>query len=277
MPLSLDLVELDGKRTPESLVEEILKQNPEMPLPVPVEGLAELAGISKITPLTSSTGFEGMLIANPEKSKGEIFFNGNSPRPRQRFTIGHELGHMLLPSHRSSRFQCSKEDMTAYESGSDPAKRMEVEANRFSSELLMPKTIFGTRARALKYPDVANVQSLASDFETSIEATARRYVALSDYACAVIFSKDRTVRYFTRSSELPYFLDIKEGLALPKQAAASGTGKGLSEWESAEPWVWLEASKARELPDEVLEQTLFQDAGYKITLLFVEEVPDEEE
>jgi len=274
--VTLDLVELDGIRAPEALADAIFAQNPSMPVPIPVEELAELAGVSRITPLTSGDGFEGMLITNRTKSEGEIFYNARSPRQRQRFTIGHELGHMMLPSHRSDLFKCSQEDMSAYENRRDPAKQMEIEANRFSSELLMPKAVFGARARALKAPELAHVQALAGDFETSMEATARRYIALSDYACAVVFSKDRTVRYSARSRELPYFLDIKDGLALPRQAAASETGTGLGEWQSAEPWVWLEESKTRGFPSEVLEQTLFQDAGYKMTLLYVEDVPDEE-
>lgn len=61
--LRLDLMELADLVRPEQLVDEILKQNPQLPLPVPVVELATLAGISKIEPL-SSQGFEGEGVQN---------------------------------------------------------------------------------------------------------------------------------------------------------------------------------------------------------------------
>ncbi len=72
--LKLELIELADLIHPEDLVNEIIKQNPGIPLPIPVEDLARLAGITKIEPL-SSEGFEGTLIANAEKSEGAIFYN----------------------------------------------------------------------------------------------------------------------------------------------------------------------------------------------------------
>lgn len=88
MAVALDLMELDGKATPDALATEIIRQNPEVPVPVPIEEIATKAGILKIQPLRSEA-FEGMLIANAEKSEGVIFVNQDRPGQRQRFTIGH--------------------------------------------------------------------------------------------------------------------------------------------------------------------------------------------
>jgi len=93
-------MELDGKATPEAIAAEIFRQNPDASLPVRIEEIASAAGILGIQPLTTD-GFEGMLISNPEKSEGTIFVNKNRPPRRQRFTVGHEIGHFLLPWHQN--------------------------------------------------------------------------------------------------------------------------------------------------------------------------------
>ena len=74
--VSLDLMELDGKATPSAIVGEIMRQNPDMPMPVPLEAIAALGGIKDIKELTTD-GFEGMLLTNPEKSEGVIAVKAN--------------------------------------------------------------------------------------------------------------------------------------------------------------------------------------------------------
>ncbi len=182
--VQLDLIELADLIRPEQLVAEILRQNPQMPVPVPLEELARLAGISKIEAFTSE-GFEGALIANVTKSEGAIFYSSRGPRPRQRFTIGHELGHFLLPWHRQLTFQCTAEDIS-----SRANKDWEIQANQFAAELLIPAPLVRTRLQKLKDPELAHIMALRDEFETSMEMTARRVVELSEYACAVVFSKD---------------------------------------------------------------------------------------
>ncbi|MCW5626699.1 MAG: ImmA/IrrE family metallo-endopeptidase, partial [Burkholderiales bacterium] len=194
--LQLDLIELADLVLPQQLVAEILRQNPALPVPVPLEELARLAGISKIEAFTSE-GFEGTLITNDTKSDGAIFYSARGPRSRQRFTIGHELGHFLLPWHRQSTFRCVAEDISGR-----ARKDWEIQANEFSAELLMPTELVKLMLRRFGEPEMAHISQLARDFETSIEMTARRVVELNEYACAVVFSKDNIVRYFVRS---PFF------------------------------------------------------------------------
>ena len=91
MAVALDLIELDGKATPEALAAEIIRQNPEISVPVPIEEIAKEAGILEIQPLRSE-GFEGMLLANAEKSEGIVFVNQNRPRQRQRFNYKRNPG-----------------------------------------------------------------------------------------------------------------------------------------------------------------------------------------
>ena len=64
----------------------------------------------------------------------KIVLNRNRPRTRTRFTVAHELGHVLLPWHVG---------FIVDEAGTDDIESfgliaMEAEANRFAAELLMP-------------------------------------------------------------------------------------------------------------------------------------------
>lgn len=276
MTITLDLMELDGKATPEALALEIFHQNPAISAPIPVEELAKAAGIIDIKPLTSEA-FEGMLISNPEKSEGIVFVNQNRPRQRQRFTIGHEMGHFLLPWHRnvqdgSLKFECTAEDMRASTSGKDSRTDWEVQANQFSSEILMPRLLFKQHMKRKDEPDLGHVQDLSRLFDTSMEATALRYVALSDYRIAMVFAKGKVVRHAWRAPDFRFFLDAKKGSALPKasQSVSDGADDTVADFESIESYWWINGERGPRAPDEILEQTLYQRDGYRIIMLYVD-------
>lgn len=275
--VSLDLMELDGKATPKAIVGEIMRQNPQMPFPVPLEALAKASGIERIEDMTTE-GFEGMLMTNPEKSWGAILVKSNGNRHRRRFTIGHELGHFLLPWHRQTAFNCTAENIkeTSGDAKALRGQEMEAEANAFASELLMPSVEFKQRLRRFGEPDIAQVAELSSLFDTSIEATARRFMHLSDYPVAFVFSRHDTIRYWTRGPEFPYLLRVRNGHLLPGDCSARGLGDGIADMEEVDSSTWLAEERGR-LPDSILEQTLYQQDGYKVTLLWVEEIPEDDE
>lgn len=263
--VQLDLIELADLVRPEQVAAEILRQNPQLPIPVPVEELARLAGISKIEAF-SSVGFEGALVTNATKSEGAIFFSSLSPRPRQRFTIGHELGHFLLPWHRQTSFQCTAEDIS-----SRSKKDWEIQANQFSAELLTPEPLVRRLLRPLKEPELAHILQLHDEFATSFEMTARRVVELNDYACAVVFSKDNVVRYTIRSEFFTEWLSIRKGDRLPAQSSSRNSVSDPAEWHEIEAYWWLAEPKDHtSQPETIYEQTLVQDNGHKATLLTYE-------
>lgn len=260
--VQLDLIEFADLVRPEQLVAEILRQNPDLPIPVPLEELARVAGIAKIEALTSD-GFEGALISNATKSEGAIFYSRNRPRTRQRFTIGHELGHFLLPWHRQSTFQC-----TADEISSKTNKDWELQASQFSAELLMPAPLVKGRLAVMKDPQLSHILMLGREFETSVEMTARRMVELSDYVCAVVFSKDNAVRYSVWSEYFTHRLCVRKGDRLPAKSPSRDVSSDADEWHELDAHWWLaEPRSGEELPETVYEQTVVQDNGFKVTLL----------
>lgn len=258
----VDLVELADLARPEQLVAELLRQNPQLPTPIPVEEIAHAVGIEEITAVPGDK-FEGSLICDPAKSRGVILYNSNRRKTRQRFTIAHELGHFLLPWQRQTNFQCSAADLTPGENRSD----WEVQANEFAAQLLLPDSLFKAQLRKLGAPELKHVSDLGETFETSIEFTARRYVELSEYPCAVVFSKDNVVRYSVASPYFEHRLCVRKGSALPTKSTSRVASGDSDEWVDIDAYWWLEESRSTRQPDEVYEQTLWQESGFKVTLL----------
>ena len=76
----------------------------------------------------------------------KVWVSKSMPRVRQRFTIAHEIGHIVIPWHRGSIV----DDLDAPRSRETSKYReMEAEANRFAAELLMPSAwVIGLAERA---------------------------------------------------------------------------------------------------------------------------------
>lgn len=64
----------------------------------------------------------------------KIVLNGLRPKTRLRFTLAHELGHVLIPWHTGIMI----DDTTIHPSVMVSYSEMEPEANRFASEILLP-------------------------------------------------------------------------------------------------------------------------------------------
>jgi Zn-dependent peptidase ImmA (M78 family) len=257
--------------SPEALIAAILKHHPQWLPPVPLVLLAESVGIEALRELETTSRFEGALVTDPDKTSGIILTKAGAREERRRFTIGHELGHFLLPSHRGNR-QCTADDMRETRRGTQH-RRQEAEANRFSAGLLMPKPWFVRDMEKLGDADVTHVQSLAKLYQTSLEATANRYIDLTDDTCALVFSKDNIVRYVRRTSNFP-FLSLKTNDPLPSGCASRHAPvdplRVASEWVEIDGSVWIETTWGKAVP-KLLEQSVRQNGGYQATLLLLED------
>jgi Zn-dependent peptidase ImmA (M78 family) len=80
-----------------------------------------------------------------------IIVNSQIAQTRQRFTLAHEFGHVLIPWHIGTIFSFSSTD--GHTEGADQAYwEMEAEANRFAAELLMPQHWLKTLHEEQKNP-----------------------------------------------------------------------------------------------------------------------------
>jgi Zn-dependent peptidase ImmA (M78 family) len=71
-----------------------------------------------------------------EKEKPEILINSDSSEVRKKFTLAHELGHVIIPWHTGtivSHTDADNDEQLEWE-----YREVEAEANRFAAELLMP-------------------------------------------------------------------------------------------------------------------------------------------
>ena len=268
------LMDLADCGSPETLIAAILKHRAEMPRHVPINDIAVSVGIVEIKD-RDMDGFEGALVANPEKTQGVIAVKAGTKPRRRRFTIGHELGHFLIRSHGAT-MQCTSKQMS--ERGrATPEQRREAEANRFSAGLLMPKPMFVKDMDGLGSADVTHIRTLSDHYDVSMEASANRYVELSPERCAVLFSKDGLVRY-ARSSRDMAELGIRAGDRLPSTSLTART-KAIGEatdWENLSGSIWLKAEWGKR-PLPILEQCLVQANGFCLTLLCVDEGESDEQ
>ncbi len=185
------------------------------------------------------------------------------------FTIAHELGHFLIPSHKGNR-QCTAADLR--EAGRDnDHRRQEAEANRFTAGLLMPKVWFLRDMRKLGDADVSHVQTLAKKYRTSLEATSNRYTELTADLCAFVFSKDGVIRYARPTPSFPR-LSVKKGDTLPEDCASLAAPaeplRLASSWTEVDGSVWLHTERGQKSA-KILEQTMRQSASFQVTLLFI--------
>lgn len=140
--------------------------------PVPVETLAELAGaVIRYEP------FEGQLSGMLFRSEDGAVIGVNSLHAavRQRFSIAHEIGHLLLHEpelHVDEHAFVAFRDLESSKA-SDPA---EIEANQFAAALLMPADLLTQSIAELGHnPDVSDaIRILAQRFQVSQEAMTIR-------------------------------------------------------------------------------------------------------
>jgi len=95
-----------------------------------------------------------------------VGYNNKKHPHRKRFTVAHELGHLLL-GHTNTK---TSHEFDVYDGeGFDPK---EVEANQFAAELLMPLSLVKKEIES----DTTDVEELARIFWVSKEAMFRKII-----------------------------------------------------------------------------------------------------
>jgi Zn-dependent peptidase ImmA (M78 family) len=174
--------------------------------PPDVLAIAAALGIGIEEPEVSS--FDGALVRVRGSALGIIAIRRSIREPaRKRFTVAHELGHLLLPGHDQSTI-CNGDNVENWAKG---LASPEVEANQFASELLMPSSL-ALRQLGSHKPSFDVVDEIVHVFGTSLTASAYRFAELTSYAAAVVWSTRDTVRWFKRSGEFGYWIRVRERL-----------------------------------------------------------------
>lgn len=98
-----------------------------------------------------------------------IGVNESHSEARKRFTIAHEIGHLVMHADRS--FHVDQQLWLRNEKSSAADDACEIEANQFASELLMPSAILSADLeRGVDIEDEAEVKCLAEKYGVSVQA-----------------------------------------------------------------------------------------------------------
>lgn len=197
-------------------------------------------GIEVVESECSNPGYAACLVTVGEGMPAGILLAPGQSRGRRRFSIAHELGHFHIPTHRKhANRPCGDKDLSASTAGDDD---LEVEANDFAVEILMPRAPFLADSARMA-PCIESVINLAADdmYDVSVTAAALRYVRLSSEACAVVCSRDGRVDWVIRSDSFFYRIPSR-GDALPMQSLARFAHNGESPTHGAhplDPYTWF--------------------------------------
>ena len=269
--MTFSRIDLDGVGSPAAIAERIYELDSTLPLTVPLDSLCSQLDIHSITDVDTEA-FEAALLMDVNKAEGSILLARRRSPQRRRFSLAHELGHWLIPTHRpdaGQRFECQLDDLHCVDQkDQNRRRRIEAEANRFASALLMPPR--RVRSQMGRAPGLQDIIDLAGQFAVSKEAMARAYVDASREPIAVLILHRGSVTRVYRNADFPW-IDVRNGQRVPADSAASvappaGT---MSEPEECDPEIWLSERDCRRT-ERLVEQVLGQAHDYAMVLLQAE-------
>lgn len=152
---------------------------------------------------------DGMSVNLKKSIQPDIYINTCRASTRIKFSIAHELGHVLIPWHKGNIVSHS-DNLYSNNTSNEPQDEywlIESEANRFAAELLLP-----TSWLQLKLDDI-NLDNFQNKIQNIIdEAGTSRYASLikifnilrQGFACAEIDESKKVIRSFV-SNNTPAF------------------------------------------------------------------------
>ena len=206
---------------------------------IAIEAMAGRAGATIVTsptdPLDSASA---RLVRVGARATIRVSDRIRHPGAR-RFSIAHELGHLVLGHEESIGAMCGESVGGARHGPHRP--QLEIEAHAFAAELLMPEAL--VRRRCEVSPVTLEIpRAIAQDFRVSLLAAARRFVELTSERCALVFVSGGTVRWVTRSPTFRPF--IESGRRVDRDTVAWDVQRGKVEGDAQEvpAGAWLDMS-----------------------------------
>ncbi len=162
----------------ERIANNVFGDEPGWDLPIDLNRVADRCWVSKIEcrPLDNP----GMVVF--QNGSYVIFLNSRERlRSRQRFTLAHEISHILLS-------QGNEDGLTEYRDEPDNAKRnaniqLERQCDKLAARLLMPTSLFVRHAPPWA---ITSIPRLARQFDTSMSATAIRFAEVMPTPCVTV-------------------------------------------------------------------------------------------
>jgi hypothetical protein len=203
-----------GENMPEAIDLDVVRQL----LPTTPYGI----GIREIkSPMALDIpSFEGSLVRNPkDAAEWGIFYNGSASPERIRFTIAHELGHLILHRAQQISVECDKGGVT---SGQFDDRNIEREANEFASNLLMPIDVLRRLLGDQRKVTLHLLSDIARIFQVSFEALCLRFIEATDQR-AILVHWDQGFLKYQRPSQKARMTGARVSQAESAQEPFAGT------------------------------------------------------
>jgi hypothetical protein len=154
-----------------------------------------------------------------------ICINANDRLERRRFTVCHEIAHIVLGLK-------SDHKTAPWTTGRPLAERL---CDLFAAELLLPGKLFEPAAESAPI-SLAGIDALAGQFEASVTATGSRFADSVGAPCAFVLSHQGKVVYASRSKALkdanayiPRLLELPAGSISQRSRAGEILSAGRSD------------------------------------------------
>jgi Zn-dependent peptidase ImmA (M78 family) len=240
----------------ESLIDDFAIRDPK---DIDVEAIAIDVGMQ--VRFRQLEGCAATLVGIKDHAVATISPSGSNGRDR--FSIGHELGHWLM--HRGQTFYCRAEYFGNY---TQADRTKEKQADEFSSRLLMPTALLRPAIGRFRVLSLNDLRVLAADFATSAVAMAFRVTLLDDFPVILCCYSAERREWSLAAPMVPKRWRLKQKLDedsfaadyLSGRSAASSSGKQCAE-------AWFENSDADEY--EIREECVPYRMGQVLALLYL--------
>ena len=228
-------------------------------VPVPLEPYLAAAG-AVVREMPDMAADEAGTCFPMPNGTYRICVNANDRLERRRFTVCHEIGHIVLGLRSDHRTQL-------WSTGRPFAERL---CDLFAVQLLLPDHLFDEAAEETPL-SLAGIDALAERFVTSVTATGSRYAESVSTPCAFVLSQGGKVIHASRSKALrDARVHISRQMDLPSGSASARTRNGeLVARQQVDPADWFSGwerggvlfEEARHLPqwDQTLTLLWFKE------------------
>ncbi len=229
------------------------------PRDIDIEAIAFDAGIR--VEYEQLRGCAATLVGLGNRAIATIRPSGSSGRDR--FSIGHELGHWEL--HRGRSFQCRADNPSENLASNT---KLEIEADEYSTHILMPSALFHPAVRSFKWPSIKEIDEVAGFFSTSLLATTVRLAKIDALPVLVTCYTPQGRRWHVAAPHVPKRWWLKDQLdedSFAYDLLSAGKPCDSPRKQSAD--AWFENDDAEEF--EVLEQCYSPISGQAIVILYL--------
>ncbi len=261
--------------------EQYIRDNNITKLPIDPIAIAENEGIVVRAMPPENRGVSGMLLKNGNNF-GIAYATHIDNQGFQNFSVGHELGHYLIPGHCDHLIPMGSGQHES-RAGFTSKDKYEMEADYFAAGLLMPRPLFTREMSKVGY-GLNAVDILSVLCVTSMTATAIRYAQLADIPTATVISTGKSINYAFMSESLKEIRGIewlRKGTTLPRKCETGVFNCNVMNVANAKRASgevllqdWFEGPKDIVMLEEVVGLGKY---GKTLTVLTIEDGYDEDE